>query len=363
MPRNSDRSEVRKRSLTSAGHDTSLSSLRKKVGALCFEGPSFVRGICSPTSAGWQTVRNRGELLRKRNGGRGHACDWEWSTSLHIVDTYPIAGKILLGAALREFKIAFRPTPDRSSICGEPDVSFVIPHRSAERIPLLLLTLRTIAAQRDARIECIVVEQDVRPSTRDVLPSWVKYVHDCPAKVDAPWCKSRALNVGVQAAKARTVILQDGDILVPADYARLAIEEMARGMRFINALRFVFYLRRRDTEELVYASNPSLQACVPEKVVQNVPAGSVVVDRDAFWSVGGFDERFMEWGGEDNEFWQRASTLPSHAYGYLPALHLWHPPQVGKSAGTGADGLRLLRELERVDPMDRIKYLTGIRSS
>ena len=52
--------------------------------------------------------------------------------------------------------------------------------------------------------------------------------------------------------------------------------------------------------------------------------------RDAYFAIGGFDEAFIRWGGEDNEFWQRAQTRRFWSFGYLPFVHLWHTNQSGK---------------------------------
>ena len=74
----------------------------------------------------------------------------------------------------------------------------------------------------------------------------------------------------------------------------------------------------------------SLQA-PPECVVQNLEAGgSLAITRETFYAVGGFDESFVGWGGEDNEFWERAQTRKVWSFGYMPIVHLWHEPQPGK---------------------------------
>lgn len=55
-------------------------------------------------------------------------------------------------------------------------------------------------------------------------------------------------------------------------------------------------------------------------------AGLVVVPRSAFWTVGGYDERFTWWGADDVCFritmdwmWGQSSLLDGAAW------HLWHP--------------------------------------
>ncbi len=65
--------------------------------------------------------------------------------------------------------------------------------------------------------------------------------------------------------------------------------------------------------------------------MQNLEAGgSFAITGKAYFEIGGFDESFVGWGGEDNEFWERAQTLKLWPYGYLPLVHLWHEAQLGK---------------------------------
>jgi hypothetical protein len=60
----------------------------------------------------------------------------------------------------------------------------------------------------------------------------------------------------------------------------------------------------------------------------------VATTREAFEGIGGMDESFIGWGGEDNEFWERAQTCRVWAYGCLPMVHLWHNRQSDKSSAS-----------------------------
>jgi GT2 family glycosyltransferase len=92
-------------------------------------------------------------------------------------------------------------------------------------------------------------------------------------------------------------------------------------------------------------------------IVQNLDGGSIVARRDAYDAIGGFDESYVGWGGEDNDFVDRARFFGGvYRFGYLPMLHLQHPPQPGKlSPTTGA--IRRYRLMETVAPEQRIARL------
>jgi len=93
-------------------------------------------------------------------------------------------------------------------------------------------------------------------------------------------------------------------------------------------------------------------------VVQNSPGGgSVAADKKAFGEIGRFDESFVGWGGEDNEFWERALTRRAYSFGYLPFIHLWHESQSEKPSAQAGGGAARFNELARIPAEERIRRL------
>src|SRR5918996_760171 len=112
------------------------------------------------------------------------------------------------------------PTAGRAE--GAPDVSFVIGHRGADRLPHLSLVLASVAAQAGATVECVVVEQSAKPEIAGRLPDWVRYVHT-PIREGMPYSRSWAFNVGARATRGAVLVLHDNDMLLPRSYAAEAL--------------------------------------------------------------------------------------------------------------------------------------------
>ena len=326
-------------------------SFRQQAGALLFDVPRFLRALGG--SGRWMRYGNRGDRLRFDPEGRGAACDWEFTRTLHLCNVFPACGRQLLAAALRDRPIRLAEAPAPAASDGPaPGVSFIVGHRGMERLPQLLLVLKSIAAQQGIRIECIVVEQDAAPQIRDRLPGWVRYAHDSIRDPATPYSRSRAFNAGAALARGRVLILHDNDLLVPDRYAEQAWKLVGEGHEIVNLKRFIFYL----SEEIPAGQSP-LAADV-EFVLENATGGgSLAVARETFEAVGRMDESFVGWGGEDVEFWQRALTRRVWNFGSLPLVHLWHPAQMGKTPEKRTPGMERLKQLSEIPPEQRIQSL------
>jgi len=239
-----------------------------------------------------------------------------------------------------------------------PEVSFIIGHRGTERLPNLLATLDSIAAQEGPAFECIVVEQADGPEIPAHLPSWVHY-RFCPPKAKgALYNRSLAFNVGARSARGKVLVLHDNDMLVPTCYAKELVVRWNGGAKVINLKRYIFYLSERDSREIMDSRrlHPGIS---PDIVLQNLTGGgSVAVDSDWYFAVGGHDEEFVGWGGEDVEFWDRA-TSEGGVYGYamLPIVHLWHRPQPDKTEGKDSNAMRRLESVSQIPVPLRIEQL------
>jgi hypothetical protein len=327
-------------------------SLRQKVGAAVIDWPRFEIGL----HRSWTRIRNRHERLIESPSGRGVACQWRWTSDLHVAKVFPSLGKRLMTRALADWPISFADAPGRPE--GNVRVSFVIGHRGMQRARHLLATLAAIAAQRGPRCECIVVEQSMDAEVRPLLPAWVRYVHTPLPKPDMPYCRSWALNVGARVAEGKVLVLHDNDMLVPEGCAAELWNRCTEGYEVINLKRFIFYLTERHSHDVASGLRLGIVQ-TPEVIMQNAEAGgSIALTREAFFAIGGYDESFVGWGGEDNEFWERAQTRRVWPYGYLPLVHLWHPAQPRKQDPANPNARRQV-ERSAIPTEQRIRELAA----
>jgi hypothetical protein len=323
--------------------------LKVKLGAILYDLPRFLRAV--RRGGRWIAMHNRDERITL--DGRGARCEWLDTSELHIANVFPPAAARLMSRAFECWPIVMRDAPAASS---DPRVSFVIGHRGVARLPHLLATLRSIAGQRGASIECVVVEQSERPEIADRLPSWVRYLHTPVPEPSYPYNRSWTLNAGARAARGEVLVLHDNDMICPADYASETLARAREGRSFLQLKRFTFYLGQGDSEA-VFASG-EVRTDLPSVVVQNLHGASIAVTRAAYFDVGGFDESFVGWGGEDNEFWDRAESAGTvYGFGYLPFIHLWHAPQPAKLIGNDAPAVKRWHELKSVPAAERIRRL------
>ncbi|MEA2236543.1 MAG: hypothetical protein QOC81_1267 [Thermoanaerobaculia bacterium] len=334
-------------------------SLRHRIGSLVYDWIPFeMRMLGGGAGNGriepWLEIRNRRETISRN--GRGVRCDWRFASDLHIANVFPATAARLMRRSLARWPMVMRDAP--APVNGPPRLSFLIGHRGTGRLPHLLATLRNIAGQSGVAFECIVVEQSAEPEIERFLPSWVRYIHTPLPRTDLPYCRSWAFNVAVRQAQSDILVFHDNDVLIPERFAYEAVERVTEGYSFVDLKRFMFYLDADDTARVFVTGSPPKG--VAARVVQNLMGGNIVARRDAYDAIGGFDESYIGWGGEDNDFADRADVVGGvYRFGYMPMLHLEHPPQPGKSAQT-SEAIQRYRVMESVDPAARIARLRSV---
>lgn len=226
-------------------------------------------------------------------------------------------------------------------------------------MPQLRRTIRSLYAQDDVSVECVVIDQSETPVLSD-LPPEVIYKHLTKAGVARGWHKSWAYNVGARVASGDILVFHDGDICAPQRYGAELVRTLQQdGSDVASIQRFLFYLNPQDTTS-VERQDEFTARIVPQRVFQNWKGGTIAIRRDAFFSVGGFDEGFVDWGGEDDEFYDRCQhTLRHCRFGYLPFVHLWHQPQPDRKATENVNIAKIMPWRMGLPAAERCRELTS----
>ncbi len=298
----------------------------------------------------WLDLHNRREVLTKDQVSGGRICEWRDSSHLTVSRIFPDVGRRLLMHCLRRWslKLNFDQLVQRIDL---PEASVLIAIGGKDRLSQFRTVLASLRAQTHTSMEIIVVEQSVMPELEQGLPVDIRYVHDKQAVGDA-FNKSRALNLAARVSRGKYMVIHDADYVVPQDY----VSECCRVLQQVHAVRpsrFNFHLNQASTLEFT-ESQQLPQTPVSEFVVQNNPT-PMAVRTESYWGVGGHDESFIGWGGEDVEFLSRLRTLSVSEGGWLPTIHLWHPPAPNKLSGHR--NREQQESLLRVLPQSRIQQL------
>lgn len=216
-----------------------------------------------------------------------------------------------------------------SSILRRPGhgVSIIIPFRAPSK-----------ADERVRNIEWL------KKYWRHALPGAELIISDDPDH-DCTFSKSVAINRGVARASGDVLLLIDADGFMPGAHVLYCANEIRNARKRNRKLWFVPYrkfyrLSNSATVQLIDSTMACLHAFPEpprETDVINVkdanPAqahwyGALVqmMPREAFDLVGGWDERFRGWGGEDHAAMRAMDTLyVLHKTLPFRVFHLWHP--------------------------------------
>ncbi|MCC9601231.1 hypothetical protein LOC67_11800 [Stieleria sp. JC731] len=291
---------------------------------LVTRAPSLARA-CGLT---WMDLCNRGESLDVLMSNGIRICRWQDSSQLTLARVFPQVAKRLLCHCLKEQPLQLVDSVFLSHTT-DPDASILIAIGGDERFPQLETVLRSLAGQCDVSIEVIVCELGQQPTLQHKLPASIRYLHLDTSPHDK-FNKSRALNASASIARGRVLFIHDADYLVPCDYVRRTLQQLGDADA-IRPCRFLFHASKTMTQNLSSDSIEREQIDI-EKIVQNNPT-PLAITAKAYERIGGHDEDYFGWGGEDSEFIDRLRTGMVIEGGNQFGIHLWHPPANQKQNG------------------------------
>ncbi|HEV3240037.1 MAG TPA: galactosyltransferase-related protein [Casimicrobiaceae bacterium] len=211
-------------------------------------------------------------------------------------------------------------------------VSYLITYResgSNDRRENLRAVLRWLAQWPE--IDIVVVEQDTVPR----LEAPLEYGRGAArfAYNPGPFNKAWGLNLAMRFARSPVLAIGDADVMAPHTLAAAA--ERCRSVAAVKPYRTIVDLTPEETAP-VRAGEWSLlpprpAGALPSREGQGeyvvFAGGLFLIQHEWLLRLGGFDERFRGWGGEDDALTQKLlrAGVPTVEIDGPPALHLWHP--------------------------------------
>ncbi len=280
----------------------------------------------------WRTTKNRHERLIRDDRVNAYRCDWQHSSELTVARIFPDVARRFAFHLFSQYQIGYLgfDTP-RPLTTKRPSVSVIVPFGGTERLPQLLVCLKVLRALQGEPFEIIVVEQSAQLTVVPELPVDIQWIHQAFVPHQRQFNKSRAMNLGAAHARGNWLLLIDGDLLLPNNALQL-FSKIPSSIYAIWPARMIFHASQDATREMYSANIINFLSSQPTKVIQNNPT-PVAISREVYWSIGGHDEGFEGWGGEDVEFRDRLRTVEVSEAGIIPIGHLWHPDAPKKVNG------------------------------
>ena len=149
-----------------------------------------------------------------------------------------------------------------------------------------------------------------------------------------PFNKSWGFNVAARQTARPILMFADADVVVGSSLES-AIELCRNGVDAAKPYRRIVDLTADESRRVRNGD----WTFVPQRPAQALPnreaqqefvvfgGGVFVIGRGPYLTLGGFDERFVGWGGEDDAMTIKLRRVGMRLAecGERPALHLWHP--------------------------------------
>ena len=233
-------------------------------------------------------------------------------------------------------------------------ISYIIGFRqsNAERKVALVFVLKKLR-QFFPNLEIIVVEQDSSPILS--LPDHLNIQH-----IFIPngglYNRCWAFNVGVQHSQKSAFAFADADIfLTKEDY-----------LTCFDALRYFEAVTPNRTEAInvhILGKNGDNYEALDIRPLFTFAGGLVLLTKEAFLKIGGWDERFEGWGCEDEAISHVLyDTLKTQTL-YLPLYHIDHPRNSadGNEQAHYLENRHLMEEILSMDSHSLLRYIDFLK--
>jgi predicted glycosyltransferase involved in capsule biosynthesis len=232
------------------------------------------------------------------------------------------------------------------------DLSIIIPFRATDEFRLA--NLRKVVDFLKLQLpqaDFVIFEQDTQTKLEAQLPLSNSCLH---LYADGgAFNKSKLINLAVQRAASDILLISDADIVVSHEGLHRSIDAVRKELHFVRPFENLVdldleqsqaFLREKSLPTEVGKAKQSNRRQYGEALC--LAGGVFVIRKSTYLELGGFDERFLGWGGEDNAF----SELVTHQVSKSAVLkdgvawHLWHPREDTRQSAHYQRNRELLKE-------------------
>lgn len=254
------------------------------------------------------------------------------------------------------------------------DVCVIVPFYAGDthRTDNLLCVLKHYAPLPD--VEILLVEQGSQPAALPALAHCVRrlFLNNPSASQPGGFNKSWGCNVAVRQTTRAILALMDADMLVDLNALTQAIKLTRTRTVATNPFERWLDLELPATQAILQQGDTGL---IDFKAVQgsttrrereqlNFCGGAFLIRREIYLKLGGYDERYVGWGGEDNlmDVKLKRSGQPLGQVKDSTAIHLWHPQSNATTfeQPNYACNLKMVQELMACDPA-QLKFMCELQ--
>jgi hypothetical protein len=145
-----------------------------------------------------------------------------------------------------------------------------------------------------------------------------------------PFNRSWGRNIGANAATTPLLFFYDVDVIAPHDFLVRGLLAWQCGVLAVRPFSGMLYMDEESSDRVRerVAAESRVDCHDPSYIGGlhlNNKGGCTWVDRGLYFRIGGHDERFVGWGDEDYEFWDRLNVVAPVVTLDCRVLHLFHP--------------------------------------
>ncbi|MBN1853540.1 MAG: glycosyltransferase [Pirellulales bacterium] len=234
-----------------------------------------------------------------------------------------------------------------------PEVALLVStYQKPEHLHRVLLSI-ALQVEVEGQIEVVVTDDGSTDRTRQVVETFAREV-TFPVRFTthphAGFRLARCRNKGVAASSAPYLLFLDGDCVLPRDHVRQHLVHRHAGWVMggyccrldreistcideaaIQANTFPDLTPRSELKKLAWRDRKArFYNLIRHPGKPKLAGGNIGIWRSDFTRVNGYDERFIGWGGEDDDLRRRLAATGIRIGSILRwthTYHLWHPPE------------------------------------